>query len=987
MGIRAEYPLALLLLIPLAAYIWWIAKATPRLAGARKIAAISVRALLLLIVVSLIAGLQPYREISQRNVVFVADRSASVNLDALIGEWIANAWENKNTEDFGGILSMGANSVIDKTLSDGGLATTDAYRFRTEPGGDYSDLSKSLQLAAAMLRDKGGGKIVLLSDGEENNGNARRSARLLADAGIGVDVLHLPSAQTRDVSVEELTVPSALGQGETFTLEVALQSTFSGEATVRLYQDNDELGVTAVRLERGSNRFVMQSIALEAGFHRFRAEVFADGDEQPLNNEAFAFSRTGGPPVVLIVEGKSGTSGNLEAALKASAIAYRMILPEQLSLELPEYAAYDSIILNNVPATRIAEKPMEWLGKANSDYGVGLIMLGGDESFGLGGYFQTPVERALPVYMDLQGKKQIPSLGLVLVIDRSGSMDNGPLELAKEAAVRTVELLRDVDTVGVIAFDSSPWWVVEPTILNDREDVIDKIMGIQPAGGTEIYTALEEGYRGLSGVEAQRKHMILLTDGQSFTSMNYNNITDAMNAELMTLSTVAIGEGADQALLQRLAQNANGRYYYTNDQSTLPAIFSRETVLMSRTYVVDGTFTPQAGEAGDWSRLWRNGVPALQAYIATTPKELAEVALWSPDGDPVLARWTHGSGRSLAWTSDSAGKWSPEWVKWGRYPDVLAEWIKWTFPQFESQPYRISTQTEGDSAKIIVESDDDLGGAEGRLSAMINDGEGEAELVELMPIAPGRYEGLLKSPPPGAYLAQIGVATETSEGEVAITGGAASGFVVPYAPEYRIGSGKGAELLSDIAAITGGRELTIDGTGEAFSGEPVTQRQPFDWSRELLLASLLLWLLDIALRRLSLPWERWLALFRISSGSVKRHSSNGARSGAGGIDQLRSRTAQKRQFMNSGPDLDGGPVATTPKATDKGEAAKGSAGAAKDGETGKQRVIVQDRKGVKHDTSGRFVEKGQPLGGDGEEKRDSGKTVNRLLAAKQKNKR
>ncbi|MGO4374133.1 VWA domain-containing protein, partial [Paenibacillus sp. MCAF20] len=309
----------------------------------------------------------------------------------------------------------------------------------------------------------------------------------------------------------------------------------------------------------------------------------------------------------MIVEGQPQSSANVEAALSASFIGHTTIMPEQLSVELAEYASYDSIILNNVPATRIAEKPMEWLGKAVSDYGVGLVMLGGEDSFGLGGYFKTPVERALPVYMDLQGKRQIPSLGLVLVIDRSGSMSDGKLELAKEAAIRTVELMRDVDTVGVIAFDSAPWWVVEPEKLSNRDSIIERIQGIQSEGGTEIYNALQAGYEGLLEVDAQRKHMILLTDGQSATNPGYEALTDAIVEDQMTLSTVAVGDGADQALLERLAKAAKGRFYFTKDQSTLPAIFSRETVMMSRTYIVEQSFTPAVARAADWGKLWNGG--------------------------------------------------------------------------------------------------------------------------------------------------------------------------------------------------------------------------------------------------------------------------------------------------------------------------------------------------------------------------------------------
>jgi uncharacterized membrane protein len=999
-GIQVNNPWFLLLLLPWGAYLWWMASAVPRLTGLRKIASIGTRSLILLLIIALIAGIQPYRKLQHVNIAIVADRSASVNQEAAIGEWIGEAWRGKESNDAGGIISVGANPIIDKALSADALPNDNGYTFHTGLNNGFSDLAKGMQLAGAMLRDNGGGRIVLLSDGEENAGDARRNARLLSDAGIPVDVVYVSSPQTKDVSVEELQVPQNLGQGETFALEVALQSTFAGDAIIRLYQDNMEIGTSKVQLERGSNRFVMQSLALEAGFHRFRAEVFAEGDEQPLNNEAYAFSRISGPPTVLIVEGTAGSSANLEAALKSSAIAYRTIAPEQLSMELAEYAAYDSIILNNVPATRIAEKPMEWLGKATSQYGGGLIMLGGDQSFGLGGYFQTPIERALPVYMELKGKKQMPSLGLVLVIDRSGSMDGGPLELAKEAAMRTIELLRDQDTVGVVAFDTSPWWVVEPTKLDKRDEVIEKIKGIQANGGTEIYTALNEGFNALSKMDAQRKHMILLTDGQSATNMSYSIITDAMNEQMMTLSTVAIGEGSDQALLESLARNANGRYYYTNDQSTLPAIFSRETVLMSRTYIVDGVFTPKIGEAGDWSRLWQNGTPPLQAYIATTAKELAEVALWSPDGDPVLARWTYGSGRSLAWTSDAAGKWSSDWVQWDRFPSVFAEWVKWTFPQFESQPYQISLQRDGGTATVVVESDEATGltdGSSDKLAALLESGEGDSTIVDLLPVAPGWYEGKTASPPPGAYLAQIGTRTGNAD-SLSVGGGTTVGFVVSYAPEYRIGGEDGLELLNQLADLTGGRVLTMDNAAEAFRTEPIKAKLPYDWSRLLLLAALFLWLLDIALRRLSVPWSKWLTAAKLASGVSTRKGK--ARTPAGSAEtslhKLRERTQQKRRFMSheASPDEarkqdEASDAASTEARANLAPSRDGKPVASADISHVKMDKESQSANGGSAQSPPKAPSASQSRDGDSDAGQSSSKsqTVNRLLAAKQKNKR
>lgn len=960
MGFQANNPWALSLILPLLLYVWWMSRMTLRLRGGRKLISIVTRTTILLLLIAIMANIQPFIEREQRKVVFLADRSASMRADTRMGEWIKEAWASKEQEDFGGIVSSGLNAAVERSLTQHLFENEQSFSFRANINQQYTDLSQGLQLAAAMLQKDGGGRIVLLSDGSENVGDARRQARLLKNAGIAVDVVQMDSEAVKDASIEELNVPASLKQGETFSFEIVVNSTTAGPAQLRLYADNAELSVSDIQLEKGENRIALQSLAAEPGFHRFRAEIFVSGDEQQANNTAHAFSRVNGPPAVLIVEGVRGSSANIEAALQASLIRFETIIPEQLSVELAEYAAYDSIILNNVSATRIAEKPMQWMAKAVSDYGVGLMMLGGDESFGLGGYFKTPIERALPVHMDLQGKKQIPSLGLVLVIDRSGSMSGGKLELAKEAAMRTIELLRDTDTVGVVAFDSSPWWVVEPTQLKDREAILTKIKGIQPEGGTEIFTALRAGYEGLKELDAQRKHMIMLTDGQSSTTANYKAITDAMNEENMTLSTVAVGDGADQQLLKRLADDAKGRYYFTKDQSTLPAIFSRETVMMSRTYIVEQTFTPSIGQAGDWSSHWRNGLPAINAYIATSPKETAEIALWTPDGDPLLARWPYGSGRTVAWTSDLMGKWSSQWVQWPELPSVFVDWVKWTFPQFERAPYSISTQMTGNEAKLSVRSLAEGDIADSGLSAGIQDQEGNHEKKRLMPVAPGEYEAKLNVSEPGVYLAQIGQKSDDSS----IQNGSTAGFVIPYSPEYRIANEDGPALLEQIAATTGGRIIDLSEPEQAYQFNPLPSKQIYDWTRALLISALLLWLLDIAVRRLSIPWERMISLikrpFHVKTYSVlKETKMTGERSASySAVSRLKERKTEANRFYGSGSRQNSAESRPVPRS----EPAPS---------TGKE---VIPEKSVK-----------SPSAITSEAAKDA--TINRLLAAKNKNRR
>nr|WP_255570651.1 VWA domain-containing protein [Cohnella sp. CFH 77786] len=877
---RVEHSWALLLLIPCAVFIWWTFRGTLRLTGGRKAAAVSVRAAILLFLIAVVAGVMPYERTEMRNVVFVADRSASLNEDAKVSDWVRSAIDAKSAKDQAAVVSFGLNAAVERALS---VEQPSSFALRTEVNRSFSNVAAGLQLGAGLLAD--GGRIVLLSDGEENAGDLLRQGRRLREMGIAVDVVDIPKQAKADAALESLRVPSSLKLGEKFSFELTVTSTFAGTAELRLYEDEAEKGRVAVQLEAGENRFALRSVAADPGLHRYRAEIYAEGDRQAQNNAAFAFSRVEGPPRVLVIEGAAGSSGNITSALSSSLIPYDVILPEQLSSELADYARYDSLIMNNVPATRVAEAPMRNLAAAVSDYGIGLVMIGGKDSYGLGGYFKTPVEKALPVYMDLKGKRQLPSLGLVLVIDKSGSMDGGKLELAKEAALRTVELMRDEDTVGVVAFDDSPWWVMEPVRLTEREKVMSAIQGIHPGGGTEIYSAVDAGLKSMLKVNAQRKHIILMTDGQSASNPGYSNLTAMMVQHDITMSTVAVGDGADASLLENLAKEAKGRYYFTNDQSTIPAIFSRETTMMSRTYIVENRFVPAVGSAGDWFLLFSEGVPAVDAYVATTPKETADSVLVSPMGDPLLARWQFGSGRTVAWTSDLTGQWAKDWIGWDQFPDIFAQWVKWTFPQFAGEPYEISAEWQGGEAELRIRESSGEGGAAGELKAIVSGDYGAKSEVSPLPIAPGEYAGRVPVDGPGVYLTQIG--------------NSVTGFVIPYSPEYRLSDAGGKEKLAQLAATTGGRVLDPSRPEAAFEGpESVTKRYG-DWTRPLLIATLLLWLLDIAIRRLSVPWGK-LAAYARRFVPAASGSGTASTAGSSALSRLQQRKRTAGDFYSAG---------------------------------------------------------------------------------------
>lgn len=918
MGVQFDHPWVLLLLPLLVAGAIYAYRKDFRLVGPRKKWVVGFRTAICVLLIFVLAGFHTYTLTLNKEVVFVADRSASVSSAVPIDEWISEAVKAKGERDLAGALSFGMNTVVDKSLNESAEVPGWGQR---EVSREFTHIERALSLAGSLFQGNENRRMVLISDGMENVGAVLDEAQLLKERGITVDVLKVDSPEQKDASIEEFFVPEKLYPAESFAFEVLVRSTYAGSGELRLYEDNREIGRHAVTLERGDNRYSLQGLARETGLHRYRAEIYIQGDEQSANNAHYAFTRVTGSPKVLIVEGASGTSGNLENALSAGLIDHSVITPGMLPSELSKYAAYDSIVFNNVSGEQVGGRQMELIEQAVRSYGVGFMMVGGQDSFGMGGYFKTPIEQLLPVSMELEGKREVPSLGLVLVIDRSGSMSGDKMRLAIESAIRTVELLREKDTVGVLAFDDTPWWVVEPQKLDDKESVISSINGIPSGGGTDIYPAVADATAKMLELEAQRKHIILLTDGQSAGSSGYTNLIESMLEGNITMSTVAVGRDADVQLLESLAAGAKGRYYLVEDETTLPAIFSREAAMIARTYIVDKPFVPATVQGGDWSSWFKGGLPQIYGYVATTPKSTAQTVLASPEPDPLLARWQYGSGRTVAWTSDMIGKWSRDWVAWSSFPGLFTDMVKWTFPQFSSSTFEVETEQSGNEVHFTVRAAGEP--YPSQLTGKVTGNNAEEAEIVLSQVSPGNYEGVMTVAEPGSFLLHV------SGSEAEPGGGSTStGFVVPYSPEYRLGTDfDPAERMEALAELTGGRLLAWDQPEAAYDFTPYPQRKLDDWDRLLLILALLLWVCDIAVRRLAVSWSRIFE--RLTAGLARRPAASGGAvpaapredSGLGRLAARKSRTAAFYGGSDAGADRvravsveDGGAPAEAPPA-------------------------------------------------------------------------
>ncbi|MFC4319855.1 VWA domain-containing protein [Litchfieldia salsa] len=843
MGLEVKFPFLFLLLIP-SLYLVFLYIRKNRSQEFLLIA--GLRTVIFILLISALTVPQILLPLKGEHVVFLVDRSDSVqNGDALALEWIEKSVESKGNDDSFSIVTMGNHALLEQSM---GKQKQTISEFNTKVDGGETNIEAGIQFASSLLPKDSAGRIILLSDGNETIGKSKEAAMLLKNRKIELDTVLIEQPIQEDMSITKLDVPPSMYKDEEAQIALTIDSNTNKSATIRLSVNQEDVLTEKVEVKEGKNVYQFSYKVEETGMTVFKGEVATENDTFIENNAMYSVSEVKGTAKVLVVQGKD--SGQIETILENAGLLVDVIVPEKLPTVLSGYLQYQSIIFNNVPGTVISENQMNLIERAVEEFGTGFIMAGGDESFGLGGYFKTPIERLLPVDMDIKGKKEMPSLGLMIVLDRSGSMMGGKLELAKEAAARSVELLREEDTLGFIAFDDRPWEIIETAPLKDKEETVEKILSITPGGGTEIYSSLEMAFQELEDLKLQRKHIILLTDGQSATNGSYEDLIEAGKENNITLSTVAIGSDADRVLLEDLALWGSGRFYDVTDASVIPSILSRETVMATRTYIEDKPFFPIVSGNQNWSFLVENGVPQMNAYIATTAKSRATVPFLSEKEDPVLAEWQYGMGKTIAFTSDLSGKWSGDWARWEKWPAFVNHLVTRTLPQYETEPYKISMDKKDGNTIVSLES---VSGNSLPVETAVVSEDGERIPTNTKLVAPGKYE---LSIPGTSGMHFLNVKQTDQTGAVHIY---QTGFTVPYSEEYLL-KGANQELLKELVDVTGGKELLDAKESFRETVEKNYLKQPI--SQWLLLLAFLLFFVEITIRRFGMS--------RIFGGLLKR---------------------------------------------------------------------------------------------------------------------
>lgn len=834
-----------------------------------------LRALILFALILGLAGAQLVLPVNHTTVVFVVDHSDSVTAaeQARAETFIRDAMQTMRPGDRAAIVVFGENALVERLTS----AETTLNSLTSIPRTTRTNLAAALRLGLALLTDDANKRIIVLSDGSENTGRAQEVVELAAARQVEIDFVPFhPPQGANEIALDALQAPAFVREGQTFQVTAVIASAAAGETTVRLLGDGKLLATQSVTLQPGTTRIAFSLTAQQAGFKRYTAELQAKGDTLPQNNTASSFTLVQGPPRVLVVENTTGEADNLINALASAQILADRIAPAAVPGELAALANYDAVFLVNVPADALPDRAMQNLPSYVRDLGRGLVMVGGTEAFGAGGYLRSPIEKALPVDMDVPARRQQPNLALAFVIDKSGSMGqchcNDPgaqpgsypqvasglakVELAKDAVMQAARAIGRADYAGVVLFDANAHWAMRVEQFTDASVLQEKIGGAQAGGGTNIMAGLSEAVAALKEVSAKFKHLILLTDGWS-NSGSYDALIADMQAQGITLSIVAAGEGSAPQL-QELARRGGGRYFAARSMSDVPALFFRETVRAAGQYIIEEDFQPVPGSATPILRgLDVTRLPALRGYNGTTPKATARVSLVSTRGDPLLATWQYGLGRSAVWTSDFKGHWGTDWLAWDGFNTFVAQLTNWVLPQPNDDGLQTAFGVDGEQATLQVVSTD----ANGRprdaaeTQAQVIAPDGSTQTVTLNPTAPGVSTAPLNASVPGIYL--VRVTQKDAQGNP--VAGATSGLVVPYSPEYQlldsVLQNSNPTVLSALALATNGSELTEPAQAFEPFALPAARTQPI-WEY-LLLAAAVLFPLDVAVRRLRLGRRDW----------------------------------------------------------------------------------------------------------------------------------
>ncbi|MBI3922563.1 MAG: VWA domain-containing protein [Armatimonadetes bacterium] len=875
---RFTQPLYLILLPILYLGLWWTGKQLLGMSAARKRYVLLQRGVLMTLVVLALAGVQAVRVHKRVCTVFVLDTSHSVSEktrkqgEAFIGE----ALKHLRSEDQAGVIVFGRNPVVE--VSPAHLKTMPPLY--AAPDKSATDIAGALRLAMALFPDGYARRIVLLSDGNETDGDSVSAASVARTEDVSIDETPLGTVALRnEVLVTDVLMPSETRIGQPFSVRVVAESTNNAAGILRIDQDGLPMKEVPASLTPGKNALVTTLRADSAGVHRFRATLETSPDTNLRNNIGMGLVTVRGKPKVLLAEETPDPTAALEKALRKNDVEVVKVAAGGLPTRPDELQQYDSIVFSDFSSFSMSPQQMDVTRSAIRDTGIGFLMVGGEKSFLPGGYYGTPLAEALPVDLEVRQRKTFPAATVVIIVDTSGSMamvEAGGIQkvqLAAKAAMETLKMLRPMDRFGVIVSGTGAGYMetdwespIRPARNRDRT-IADLSKMFAGGGGIYCRPSLELAAKAIVGEGTRVRHIIMLADGSDCDEQDgCPEIVAKLHASRVTLTTVAFGDGPHVPFLKQLAHLGTGNFYLARTGRDLPKLFTADVSIMTRSAIEEGAFLPKiAGEdemlrGVDWQH-----TPPLLAYDLTSDRPLARTILRTHKDDPLLAGWQYGLGTSIAFTSDAKPRWARQWIPWGGFSTFWTNVVRSSFRRTGKTRYAITTQVDRGEAKVEMQAFTPAGEPINLLQpeVKISTPTGEGSSLTLQQEGLGRYRGRFPVSETGVYLLTVNERDDSGKPRVFTTG-----FAVPYPPEYRFTRANTA-LLQRLADTTGGKANPKP--EEVFRLPPKPGSSVTDLWQLCVLLALILLLPDIATRRLALGLPEALeALARKSSEGWRR---------------------------------------------------------------------------------------------------------------------
>src|SRR5579864_633695 len=561
--------------------------------------------------------------------------------------------------------------------------------------GHGTDLEAAIREAIGTLPARMVRRVVLISDGNENLGSAARATWQTQQLGIPIDTFALSGSPKPDLRIESVSLPSLVFSGERFPIDVTVSAPRRAQARVEVAAEGKTLGLSDVTLEPGVNHLRVRASVTTTGAVDLAGKISGAGLGQARFNEAVTIRQ---PRALLISQDPPGSEAHLQKTLESSQFEV------QIAAQIPDKLDdYQLVIFNNWDMESVPPARKQALEKFVQE-GGGLLWIAGEHNI----YVENkraddPLDRTLPAR--LAPPRTPEGTCVILIIDKSSSMEGKKMELARLAAIGVIENLRPIDQVGVLIFDNSFQWAVPVRRAEDRSLIKRLIAGITPDGGTQIAPALTEAYRRILYQNAVYKHIVLLTDGISEEGDSLSLSREASNNRI-TISTVGLGQDVNRAYLEKIATFAKGKAYFLNEPSGLEQILLKDVMEHTGSTAVEKPVQAVVAKPAEvLDGVGIDSAPPLRGYVRYIAKPTADTILNAADRDPLLVRWQYGLGRAAVFTSDAKSRWAANWLTWAGFDRLWANVARDLLPHAQST----EAQAEYDSASDELVIDYRLG--------------------------------------------------------------------------------------------------------------------------------------------------------------------------------------------------------------------------------------------------------------------------------------